>query len=95
MTTLDLLLLVLAFCLLWVASALFWCIWQLSRFLHDARLLLEEAHASVARFEERFHQLHDTWRKGRVSDLVIGGVKEVIREGRKRQAERTPPDTAV
>jgi len=78
-TPLEVLYVVLAFCVLWLSAAMFWLIWQaasiiknVNDFLGEARDKLEKIEKTISAMKERFDHLTST------SGLLVEGAKKLF-----------------
>lgn len=78
-TPLEILYIVLAFCVLWLSAAMFWLIWQaasivrnINDFLGEAREKLEKIEKSMSSMKERFDHITST------SGMLVEGAKKLF-----------------
>ena len=75
----DILYIVLAFCVLWLSAAFFWLIWQVATILRNINQTIAEAREKLALIEKALTAMKERFEKmTTVGSVVIEGVKQLI-----------------
>lgn len=78
-TPLDILYIVLAFCVLWLSAAVFWLIWQIATILRNINQTIAEAREKLALIEKALTAMKERFEKlTTVGGVVVEGVKQLI-----------------
>ncbi|MFC1787698.1 hypothetical protein ACFLZY_00565 [Patescibacteria group bacterium] len=88
-TPLDILYIVLAFCILWMSAGLFWLIWQIASILKNindtvgfARDKMDNIEKAIVSMKNRFDKM------GTVASVLVEGAKGLIEYGMEKRAEK-------
>ena len=88
-SALDILYIVLAFCLLWLSAALFWLIWQIAKVLRGINEAVQDTKARFARIEEALLGIKDRVGRAATSATVwVDGAKKLMDYAAERRAKK-------
>jgi len=77
LTPLEILYVVLAFCVLWFTAAVFWFLWQLARILKNVNDTLSEAREQIHKIEKALTGIREKF--DRASSLVGLGANTAVK----------------
>jgi uncharacterized protein YoxC len=92
-TPLEILYIVLSFCVLWISGALFWFIWQAANILRNVNTAVDEAREKIGKIEAAI-----TGIKNRVeamtapAQILVEGLKKVMDYAMEKRRERREED---
>jgi len=88
-SSLDILYIVLAFCVLWFTAALFWLIWQAASVIRNVNLTLSDAREKMGKIEEAITAIRHKF-DGIPSTIAIAaeGLKKVVEFAMDRRKEK-------
>ncbi|NBS41722.1 hypothetical protein EBS80_03605 [bacterium] len=86
----DILYIVLSFCVLWISAALFWFIWQAAQILRNVNVAVDEAREKMDKIESAISAIRNRF-DSMVSPMgiVMEGLKRVMEYAiEKRETKR-------
>jgi uncharacterized protein YoxC len=95
-TPLEILYIVLAFCVLWLSAAMFWLIWQVANILKNVNSFLDEAKHTLEKIENSISSIRDrVEHMTSASRVVFDGLKAVVDYvvDRKRAKDKRDSDS--
>jgi len=88
-SALDILYIVLAFCLLWLSAAMFWLIWQIAKVLKNINEAVNDAKMRVAHIEDALMGIKDRVGRAATSATVwVDGAKKLMDFAAERRAKK-------
>jgi len=95
-TPLEILYIVLSFCVLWLSAAMFWLIWQVANILKSVNSFLDEAKHTLEKIENSISAIRDrVEHMTSASRVVFDGLKAVVDYvvDRKRATDKRDSDS--
>lgn len=87
-TPLDILYIVLAFCVLWFTAALFWLIWQIANIFKNVNDTVSELRSQVGKIERALTGIKDKFEHSSTSLVgLVQGVTKVVDFMMERKAK--------
>jgi hypothetical protein len=78
-TPLDILYIVLAFCVLWITAALFWLVWQVATVIRTVNDAVAEAKDKMRKIEETLSFIKERFEKATsTGSILVEGVKKIV-----------------
>lgn len=89
---LDILYIVLAFCVLWFTAALFWLLWQVANIFRNVNVAISEAREKLMKIEEAISFIRGKFEHATSNlTLLVGGITKVVEFALDKRREPKPP----
>ena len=87
---LDILYIVLAFCILWLTAGLFWLIWQVASILRNINVTMADAREKMAKIETAITGLKTRFEKATsIVAVLVDGMKTLVEYGIEKKFSKT------
>jgi len=88
-SSLDILYIVLAFCLLWLSTAMFWLIWKFVQVLKSVNDAVTDLKARAGRVEDALMSVKSRVERSATSATTwVSGIKQLVDYASERRAKR-------
>lgn len=91
---LDILYIVLAFCVLWFTAALFWLLWQIAMIFRNINRAVSELREKLVKIEEAMSFIRGKFdHASSMLTMLVAGVGKVVDYAMERRRESVEPKT--
>lgn len=90
---LDILYVVLSFCILWISAALFWFVWQAAQILRNVNAAVDEAREKMGKIETAITGIKSRFDSMTAPmNLLVEGLKKAVEYAMEKRASKRGRD---
>ncbi len=92
-TPVDILYIVLSFCVFWISAALFWFIWQAAQILRNVNAAVDEAREKIGKIEAAITAIRNRFDSMTMPmGIIAEGLKRVVEYAMEKRSTRRGRD---